>query len=298
MTIFIPQPTQDGSCTFFSEEFSEAFHSSHGAKQEAEVKFIEPSLIKKLAARNQTINILDICYGLGYNTAAALAAIWSIDPQCQVKIIGLEITADVPQSAVAHRLLEQWSPPIPQLLAKLAFRGKVSNQLLTAELMLGDARQTLQSIEPKIWQVDAIFLDPFSPPKCPQLWTVEFIDLVAKYLHPNGRIATYSCAAAVRQAFLLAGLQVASIMIDNRQSPGTVAARNLSRGLSAPSNLPALTQKEREHLKTNAAIPYRDPLLQDGILTILQRRQQEQKNSNLEATSQWKKRWLLQQSKN
>jgi tRNA U34 5-methylaminomethyl-2-thiouridine-forming methyltransferase MnmC len=291
MTIFIPQPTQDGSYTFFSEEFSEAFHSCHGAKQEAEVKFIEPTLIKELAERNQTIHILDICYGLGYNTAAALAAIWSIDPQCQVKVIGLEIAADVPQSAVAHRLLEQWSPPIPQLLGELAVRGKVSNKLLTAELMLGDARQTLQSIEPKIWQADAIFLDPFSPPKCPQLWTVEFIDLVAKYLHPNGRIATYSCAAAVRQAFLQAELQIASIMLDERQSPGTVAGWNLS-------NLSTLTQKEREHLKTNAATPYRDPLLQDSALTILQRRQQEQKNSNVESTSQWKKRWLLPQSKN
>jgi tRNA U34 5-methylaminomethyl-2-thiouridine-forming methyltransferase MnmC len=228
---------------------------------------------------------------LGYNTAAALAAIWSIDPQCQVKVIGLEIAADVPQSAVAHRLLEQWSPPIPQLLGELAVRGKVSNKLLTAELMLGDARQTLQSIEPKIWQADATFLDPFSPPKCPQLWTVEFIDLVAKYLHPNGRIATYSCAAAVRQAFLQAGLQIASIMLDESQSPGTVAGWNLS-------NLSTLTQKEREHLKTNAAIPYRDPLLQDSALTILQRRQQEQKNSNVESTSQWKKRWLLPQSKN
>jgi tRNA U34 5-methylaminomethyl-2-thiouridine-forming methyltransferase MnmC len=291
MTLFIPQPTQDGSHTFFSEEFSEAFHSYYGAKQEAEVKFIEPTLIKDLARQNRTINILDICYGLGYNTAAALAAIWSINPQCRVRLIGLEIAADVPQSAVAHRLLEQWASPIPEFLAELAERGKISNKLLTAELMLGDARQTIQSIEPKKWQADVIFLDPFSPPKCPQLWTVEFIDLVAKYLHPNGRIATYSCAAAVRQAFLLAGLQIASIMLEERQSPGTVAGWNLS-------NLPPLTQKEREHLQTNAAIPYRDPRLQDNKLTIFQRRQQEQKNSDLESTSQWKKRWLLPQSKN
>ncbi len=30
---FIPQQTQDGSFTFFSQEFNQAFHSHYGAKQ-------------------------------------------------------------------------------------------------------------------------------------------------------------------------------------------------------------------------------------------------------------------------
>jgi tRNA U34 5-methylaminomethyl-2-thiouridine-forming methyltransferase MnmC len=281
----IPQLTQDGSHTFFSEDFAEAFHSLQGAKQEAEIKFVKPTLITEIASQNKTIYLLDICYGLGYNTAAALAGIWSLQPKCRVNLIALEIAPDVAQSAVTHGLLKLWQPPIPNLLSELADRGFVKSELLTAKLLLGDARQTIQSIEPKTWQADAIFLDPFSPPKCPQLWTVEFIDLVAKCLHPNGRIATYSCAAAVRQAFLLAGLQFGSIIVGNRQSPGTIASK-------ISLNLPALTLQEREHLQTNAAIPYRDPRLKDSSVTILQRRQQEQQNSNLESTSQWKKRWL------
>jgi tRNA U34 5-methylaminomethyl-2-thiouridine-forming methyltransferase MnmC len=171
-------------------------------------------------------------------------------------------------------------------LSELARCGRVVNRLLTAKLLLGDARQTIQSIDRKTWQADAIFLDPFSPPKCPQLWTVEFINLVVKCLHPTGRIATYSCAAAVRQAFLLARLQFGSIFVGDRQSPGTIASQS-------SLNLPILTLKEREHLQTHAAIPYRDPRLKDSAVTILQRRQQEQQNSNLESTSQWKKRWLL-----
>ena len=37
--------TDDGSYTFFSDEFEELFHSQSGAKQEAQYKFIEPCKI-------------------------------------------------------------------------------------------------------------------------------------------------------------------------------------------------------------------------------------------------------------
>jgi hypothetical protein len=70
------QSTADGSQTFFSDQFQEAFHSHHGAKQEAIAKFVEPTQIaEKVRGKvksNQSLRILDVCYGLGYNTAAAV----------------------------------------------------------------------------------------------------------------------------------------------------------------------------------------------------------------------------------
>ncbi|WP_019507156.1 tRNA (5-methylaminomethyl-2-thiouridine)(34)-methyltransferase MnmD [Pleurocapsa sp. PCC 7319] len=282
---FIPQLTEDGSYTFYSAEFQEAFHSSFGAKQEAEVRYIEPCLIKQLATKQPKIRILDICYGLGYNTAAALEAIWSINPQCRVELTALEINLEVPSQAIANHLLDQWSSPVPQLLAELANESIVQAEYLNGKLLLGDARQTIQQVIQTDWQADAIFLDPFSPPKCPQLWTVEFINLVAQCLHPSGRLATYSCSAAVRTALSTAGLNLSSIMGAGRKSPGTI-------GSFEYKNLPQLPLKEQEHLRTRAAIPYRDPNLQTQPEKIKITRQQEQQNSNLETTSQWRKRWL------
>lgn len=282
---FIPQVTQDGSYTFYSAEFQEAFHSSFGAKQEAEVRYIEPCLIKQLATQKPQIRILDICYGLGYNTAAALEAIWSINPQCRVELIALEINLDVPRQAIANHLLDQWSSPVPQLLAELTNESIVQEENLKGKLLLGDARQTIQQLIQADWQADAIFLDPFSPPKCPQLWTVEFINLVAQCLRSRGRLATYSCSAAVRTALSTAGLNLSSIMGAGRKSPGTIASFEYK-------NLPNLPLKEQEHLRTRAAVPYRDPNLQTQPEQIKSIRQQEQQNSNLEATSQWRKRWL------
>jgi tRNA U34 5-methylaminomethyl-2-thiouridine-forming methyltransferase MnmC len=282
---FTPQLTEDGSYTFFSQEFQETFHSSFGAKQEAEVRYVEPCKLRQLATRQSQIRILDVCYGLGYNSAAALEVIWSVNPACQVELIALEIAADVPQQASQYNLLGQWQLPVANMLAKLANESRVDQDILSAQLLWGDARQTIKSLVKQNWQADAIFLDPFSPPKCPQLWTVEFIGLLSQCLAPQGRLATYSAAAAVRSALLMAGLNIGSIMGAGRKSPGTIAVFKYK-------NLPALSLMEQEHLQTRAAIPYRDRSLQNSAAEIIAERQQEQQTSDREATSQWRKRWL------
>jgi len=276
---FIPQPTADGSFTFFSKEFDEAFHSQYGARQEAEKKFVEPTQLQQ-KAQQPRLRLLDICYGLGYNTAAALATIWQINPSCSVEVIALESNLGVPQTAIAHKLLQSWCQPVPQLLTQLATEQQIQTNNLKAELIIGDARKTIQQLHQAQFQAEAIFLDPFSPPHCPQLWTVEFLQQVALCLTPDGRLATYSCAAAVRTALIQAGLKIGSTPPVGRRSPGTVAAWVI--------DLPALSSEEQEHLLTRAAIPYRDPQLSDPASIILQRRQQEQNASSLMSTSQWK----------
>jgi len=280
--MFIPQPTADGSFTFFSAQFGEAFHSHHGARQEAQLKFVEPTGLEQLAQKSK-LRLLDVCYGLGYNTASALETIWSVNPSCFVEVIGLEFDSDVPKSAIAHHLLNIWSPPIPQLLTNLATEYQVQTEQLRAMLLIGDARATIARIQELDFQADAIFLDPFSPPSCPQMWTVEFIKQVSQCLGSDGKLVTYSCAAAVRTALTTVGLQIGSTSPVGRRSPGTIAGWRAAE-------LPALSRQEQEYLLTRAAIPYRDPQMCDSAAVILQRRQNEQHTSSLEPTSRWWKR--------
>jgi tRNA U34 5-methylaminomethyl-2-thiouridine-forming methyltransferase MnmC len=282
---FIPQLTADGSFTFFSEEFQENFHSHFGAKQEAEEKFVNPCQLKEKAAVRSKLYLLDICYGLGYNTAAALDWIWQIEPQCQVELIALESDLDVPKAAIEQRLLHQWSSPIPELLTELVTTKQLKTERLRASLLIGDARQTIRDAITQKFTADAIFHDPFSPPKCPQLWTTEFLALVKNCLKTDGIWATYSCAASIRAALLQVGFRIGASQCVGRKSPGTIASID-------ERALPLLSPQEREHLQTRAAVPYRDPRLNDAASDILARRQQEQGNSPLEASSVWKKRWL------
>ncbi len=280
---FVPKLTDDGSSTFFCAEFGELFHSYHGARQEAQLKFVEPTQLTD-KARQPNLRLLDICYGLGYNTAAALATIWAINPHCCVEVVGLELNPSVPQAAIAHHLLNCWYPDYTQILRELGTEHQVETNRLKATLLIGDARATIGLVHQSGFRADAIFLDPFSPPNCPQLWTVEFLDQVAKCLGSFGRIATYSCAAAVRTALMAAGLQIGSTPPVGRRSPGTVAS------WVDTDKPPLLSRLELEHLLTRAAIPYRDPELVDPAAVILHRRLGEQQASSLEPTSQWRKR--------
>ncbi|WP_008309719.1 tRNA (5-methylaminomethyl-2-thiouridine)(34)-methyltransferase MnmD [Leptolyngbya sp. PCC 6406] len=290
-----PEPTGDGSQTFYSTTFGEWFHSRGGAYEEARGTYVEATDLVARAQRHsaiafgrpKAIGILDLCYGLGYNTAAALEALWAIDPSLPIRIVGLELDGQVPQAAIAQGLVSGWPLAVQTILEQLATVGQssVHSPGLQADLHLGDARQTIQTLVQSGFQADVIFLDPFSPPRCPQLWTAEFLTLVARCLAPGGCLATYSCAAAVRSALQLAGLHIGPSAAVGRRWPGTLANWG-------DTPLPALSQQEVEHLQTRAAVPYRDPTLTDSAVIIQQRRQQEQATSPLQPTGAWRKRWL------
>jgi tRNA U34 5-methylaminomethyl-2-thiouridine-forming methyltransferase MnmC len=288
MTTWTPQSTQDGSFTFFSTEFGETFHSDLGAKAEAFEKFsLATDLSEK--AQNSSIRLLDICYGLGYNTAAALETIWSVNPSCHIEVYGLELDPTVPVGALTPEILNHWSTSVRVVLKRLALDHSYQQNHLDAHLLLGDARLTLQEILQSGFQADAIFFDPFSPRRCPQLWTVEFFQIVAQCLAPNGKLSTYSRSASVRTAMKLAGLCIGTIPLGNNPLPhewsqGTIAAWQ-SDGL-----LP-LSIMEQEHLHTRAAVPYHDPGLNNSTDVILAQHQQDQQNDQLESTSSWRRRW-------
>lgn len=302
MSEWIPQLTQDGSFTFFSETFNEAFHSRLGAKQEAFRKYAQATDLV-IKAERPSIRLLDVCYGLGYNTAAALEVIWAVNPDCQVMVYGLELDISVPQAAIAPSMLTIWSPPVQDILTAIAQQQHCTTATLNATLLIGDARQTIQQLHSINFQADAIFFDPFSPRRCPPLWTVEFFTLVAQCLDPAGKLATYSRSASVRSAMIEAGFEIGTIPVaphhlDTHDPPhewsnGTVAYRNFGKPISDRTILHPLSQLEQEHLQTRAAIPYRDSTLSDSAAVILQRQTHEQQQSQRESTSSWRRRWNI-----
>ncbi len=91
---------------------------------------------------------------------------------------------------------------------------------LTAEIIIGDARDTL----PK-WQghSDAWFLDGFSPAKNPELWSPDLMQEVARHTAPRGTFATYTAAGHVRQSLTQAGFTVT-------RQPGFGRKRHMTSG--------------------------------------------------------------------
>ena len=278
--------TGDGSLTFYSEEFGQTYHNRSGARQEALEKFALPCYLDRLPRRQDRIRILDVCFGLGYNSGVALELIWGIAPQCQVDLVGLERSLEVPWQAWEQGIRFGLEPVDQDRWPELLQTGQLETPRWQARLWWGDARRTLDQV-PLAW-ADAVFLDPFSPSVCPELWTVEFLTQIKQRMAPEGRLATYSCAAAVRSALIEAGLAIGSTPAVGRPWPGTVAS-------PSPFDLPPLSPSEQEHLVTRAAIPFRDPDLSTPREQIRQNRQQEQQRSEREPTSVWKRRWLTRE---
>ncbi len=286
------QTTADGSQTFWSSTFGEAFHSNFGAKQEAEAKFIAPTHLLQQAQYKkqfrQPVRVLDVCYGLGYNSAAAMEVCTAVGTD--LEIIGLEWNPDVPRQVIQQDLHRIWSVPVQNCLTVLADAQQIElvtdgGGTITGKLIIGDARQTIQAV-PLGW-ADAIFLDPFSPPRCPQLWTVEFLTALGMRLSPTGYLATYSCAGAVRSALQQAGLQIGSVAAVGRKSPSTVAA--WQRDSVHYGALPSLSLAESGLLKTRAGVAYRDLTGADTAATIIARRQAAQKEADLPSSSSCRK---------
>ena len=73
MRDYEPYYTEDGSIGLYSYAEKDVFHSKYGALTEAWEKFVIPSGIDNLNKNN--IKVLDICYGIGYNTKALMSFI-------------------------------------------------------------------------------------------------------------------------------------------------------------------------------------------------------------------------------
>ncbi|MFL0778680.1 MAG: tRNA (5-methylaminomethyl-2-thiouridine)(34)-methyltransferase MnmD [Prochlorococcus sp.] len=286
--------TADGSYSLYSSHFKEAFHSSAGALAEARSKFVAPAQLERFYGSKQ-LRVLDVCVGLGYNSAALIEALQG--SSIRLQWWGLELDPRPLNLALQQpNFKANWSLQVLKILEDIRDSSSWQQKSSQGTLLWGDARQKLNLL-PNNLKIDLILLDAFSPSRCPKLWSEEFLTALARKLAPGGRLLTYCRAAAVRASLRRAGLQLRSLLrvAGEKQgwSAGTLAISpepNEALSLQGPS-WQALTLMEEEHLLTRAAIPYRDPSGQATVEEILERRKQEQQHCAMESTNSWQRRW-------
>lgn len=71
MRDYEPYFTEDGSIGLYSYADKDVYHSKYGALTEAWEKFVLPAGLKKSKLNN--LRVLDVCYGIGYNTKALMS---------------------------------------------------------------------------------------------------------------------------------------------------------------------------------------------------------------------------------
>ncbi len=250
--------TEDGSKTLYQPEYRQYFHTLAGAATEAETKFVEPSGLESRLKEQGAVKLLDIGFGLGYNTFAALKR--ARDTKGKIMITGFE--KDPATVANAAMLFPEASLE-HNMLKKLASDGKWREANGSIELKYGDARQWAVNLNDHF---DVIFLDGFSPDKNPELWTYDFILHLKRLLSPSGVLATYSSAYPVRGAMLRAGFVIGESTPFGRRRGGTIA------GLKPEMIDQSLSRKEMNIIrKSTAGTPYRDIGLNSTRKQIIQR---------------------------
>lgn len=408
---FYPYFTNDGSVGLFSESDNDIYHSTYGALTEAYEKFILPADFKNHFKNNNKIKILDICFGIGYNSKSFInyfieniyndtiytnnintdnynveiytdnnsirnsaieqennknfeIYIKAIDidkilaflspfiicdkkklpknyklpfknekiskmlnkpPKDKIKFLP-EINLLLYQKIIekdpeifnnedislllnSPKYKEFFEPSICRLFEfnkneryssgflkryyaflhniyyrylssryKNAFKSPVLNNFIF-DLKIEDARKELLHDNNKY---DYIFLDAFTPAKCPALWSVDFFRLLYEHLNDNGMILTYSNSASIRNAFLHAGFFIGKTYNNSlNKFMGTVAVKNKSLIKHE------LSEYDLGLLKTKAGIFYRDENLTALNEAIINSHKIEVEKSNLISSSRY-----------
>ncbi len=286
--------TNDGTLSLRSLIYKENFHSNIGALKETKNKFIKPSKLERF--KNKSIKVLDICFGLGYNSAFLFKEL--ISQSTKLDWFALEIDKRPLNFSINSYFFKNlWDQKVIEIFESLYKRGNYIDSEFNCKIIWGDARKKIFDI-PKHIKFDLIFLDGFSPQKCPEIWTEEFLSKIKQFLNHRGYLITYSSSAAVRKTLMDLGLTIYKIKpkIESsvNWSNGTIAILNpYLNEYKKNSFLKELSIMELEHLETKASIPYRDPSFDCTSKEILKNRKDEQLESNLLPTEVWRKKWHM-----
>ena len=195
--------SSDGSFTAYSTEYQEHYHSTKdGALQESLQKHVIPALGAK--KEKKELNILDICFGLGFNTLATLHYIEQEGLDCKLKIYSPELDSALVVS-LPHFAYPKEFEKYRDLLTELVQTGSYSDEVFDLELFVGDARAYIKRFEDHF---DIVYQDAFSPATNPVLWTREYFADIAKAMKSDGVLTTYSIALSTRLALHENGFRI------------------------------------------------------------------------------------------
>ncbi len=227
-----PELTDDGSTTYWNARFQEAYHSRVGAYTEALEKHVRACQIPELAAKQDEIKILDLCFGLGYNSAVAILEAKKVNPNIILEIIGLENDLEIIQQISnlevpdeLNSIMQEFSSikdQEPQPIMGLP-SFSLAGENYSLDLIIADAEISLIFLEDNYY--DAVFFDPFSPKVCPDLWHPSFIAGVVSKAKPGAYLSTYSSARIAKDGFNAAGCEIFEGPKCGRRDGGVLARK-------------------------------------------------------------------------
>ncbi|RXJ85633.1 tRNA (5-methylaminomethyl-2-thiouridine)(34)-methyltransferase MnmD [Arcobacter sp. CECT 8985] len=195
-----PIATVDGSNTLFSTQYNQHYHNiDDGAIHESLSKHIIPAF--KFHQDKDELNILDICFGLGYNTLSTLYYIKKNNLNKRINIFSPELNKKLVNELKDFVYPKEFDD-LKDIIYQLSTNKYYKNEQFEITIYIGDARDYLEKLNLKF---DVIYQDAFSSDVNYELWTKEYFDLLYKLSNENTIITTYSIATPVRLSIYEAG---------------------------------------------------------------------------------------------
>lgn len=212
--------TQDGSYTLYSGEYDECYHSTKdGALNESLHKHVIPAF--SFAPKKSKLTILDICFGLGYNTFATIYYCMQNGIKIKLEIFSPELDLRLVQSLKTFTYPKEFAV-LKSIIDALSEKQRYEDDRLTIEILIGNARESIKEISKEI---DIIYQDPFSPQKNSLLWTKEYFKDIYALASKDVVLTTYSVATPVRLGLYESGFYVYEYTSEYTRS-GTIASKS------------------------------------------------------------------------
>ena len=211
------QVTDDQSRTLIFPGTNVSYHSGSGARSETQHVYLENSGVADRLRSGQPTSVLEIGLGTGMGMLLTLDLAQANDSALNYTAVeNCWLAADLLSELQLERLVSQ-----PALVERyLQWREEIGDPSLGREYRWHPTeRQTisvahqdaLDWVQNDGGLYDAIFFDPFAPDTNPKVWQASFLTKLRRLLRNDGRLVTYSVGRAVRDAFHIAGFDVARV---------------------------------------------------------------------------------------
>jgi len=200
-----PIQTIDGSNTLFSSKYNQHFHDlKTGAIQESLNKHVIPALTLKKDSKK--LKILDICFGIGYNTFSTIYYILKNNLDISLEIYSPELDMDLVKSLDKFIFPKEFDD-IKHIINSIANKLFYEDGKIKIEVKICDAREYIKTLE----NIDIVYQDAFSSEVNKELWSVEYFKDIYKSCNENALMTTYSISTNVRLSMYEAGFYIYEI---------------------------------------------------------------------------------------
>jgi tRNA U34 5-methylaminomethyl-2-thiouridine-forming methyltransferase MnmC len=196
--------TGDGSNTLFSKEYNEHYHSTKdGAINESLYKHIIPAITHHKG--KNSLKILDICFGLGYNTLATLYYIKQNALDISLEIYSPELDSKLLKNLQHFRYPKEFEY-LGQIIDTISEKLIYTEDNIKIEVVNMDATKYVKTLKQK--GIDIVYQDPFSYKVNTELWSKEFFTDIKNSMSKNAILTTYSVARVVKDNLIEAGFSI------------------------------------------------------------------------------------------